>query len=167
MIKFFLSFLVIQSFLFTLTILPSVFWSVVIPFTKSVAATSAWLIMLFDANVLSDGIMVRNASNGFAVTILPGCNGLEAVVILVSAMLAFHAPWVHKLVGILLGFLLVQVANILRIISLFYLGQWNMNLFEWAHLYIWQALIMLDALIIFLIWLRFLPCKLNQSLASS
>jgi hypothetical protein len=29
--------------------------------------------------------------------------------------------------------------------------------FEWAHLDIWQALIMVDVLIIFLIWLRFLP----------
>ena len=41
-----------------------------------------------------------------------------------------------------------------RIISLFYLGQWNMTAFEWAHLYIWQALIMLDVLIVWLIWVR-------------
>jgi hypothetical protein len=42
----------------------------------------------------------------------------------------------------------------LRIISLFYFGQWNEVLFEWAHLYVWPALIILDALVVFLIWVQ-------------
>jgi hypothetical protein len=29
--------------------------------------------------------------------------------------------------------------------------------FEWAHLYVWQALIMLDVLVVWLIWVRTLP----------
>jgi exosortase/archaeosortase family protein len=44
-----------------------------------------------------------------------------------------------------------------RIISLFYLGQWNRMWFDWFHLYLWQALIVLDALVVFLLWLRWLP----------
>ena len=43
------------------------------------------------------------------------------------------------------------------IVSLFYLGQWNQVAFEWFHLYLWQALIILDALVVWLIWLRTLP----------
>jgi len=43
------------------------------------------------------------------------------------------------------------------VISLFYLGQWDKQWFEWAHLYVWQALIMLDVLIVWLIWVRTLP----------
>ena len=30
-------------------------------------------------------------------------------------------------------------------------------MFEWAHLYVWQALIMLDVLVVWLIWVRTLP----------
>ena len=45
----------------------------------------------------------------------------------------------------------------MRIISLFYLGQWNRTWFDWFHLYLWQALIVLDALVAFLVWLRWLP----------
>jgi exosortase/archaeosortase family protein len=52
--------------------------------------------------------------------------------------------------------------NIVRIISLFYLGQWNYDVFEWAHLYVWQALIMLDVLIVWLLWVRTLP-KIDRS----
>jgi hypothetical protein len=29
--------------------------------------------------------------------------------------------------------------------------------FEWAHQYVWQALIMLDVLIVWLIWVRRIP----------
>jgi exosortase/archaeosortase family protein len=51
----------------------------------------------------------------------------------------------------------VQALNVLRVISLFYLGQWSASAFEWAHLYVWQALIMLDVLVVWLVWIRTLP----------
>ena len=51
----------------------------------------------------------------------------------------------------------MQGLNIVRVISLFYLGQWNFEVFEWAHLYVWQALIMLDVLVVWLVWVRMLP----------
>jgi hypothetical protein len=34
------------------------------------------------------------------------------------------------------------------------LGQWNYQAFEFAHLYLWQALIMLDVLVVWLLWIR-------------
>ena len=48
----------------------------------------------------------------------------------------------------------VQVLNVIRVVTLFYLGQWNEHAFEWAHLYVWQALIMLDVLIVWVIWVK-------------
>ncbi|PLY14280.1 MAG: exosortase H [Sedimenticola sp.] len=157
MLKFFLLFLLIQAGLFTAELVRPVQQHLVIPFTEGIAAISAWLVKLFDDSVFSQGIVIRDMESGFAVAIEAGCNGVEATIVLVAALLAFSAPWKHKLWGIVIGFLAIQGLNLLRIISLFYLGQWNKTAFEWAHLYIWQALIMLDVLIIFLIWLRYLP----------
>jgi hypothetical protein len=34
------------------------------------------------------------------------------------------------------------------------MGQYSMIWFEWFHLYLWQALIILDAVFVWLIWLR-------------
>jgi exosortase/archaeosortase family protein len=56
-----------------------------------------------------------------------------------------------------LGFLAIQTLNLVRIISLYYLQRWSMAWFDWFHLYLWQALIILDALVFWLIWLRWLP----------
>ena len=103
------------------------------------------------------GKIMRSTTNGFAVSIEAGCNGIEATIVLVAAILAFPAPWVHKLIGLVSGIVAVQGLNVVRVISLFYLGQWDRQWFEWAHLYVWQALIMLDVLIVWLIWVRTLP----------
>ena len=47
--------------------------------------------------------------------------------------------------------------NVVRVISLFYLGRYDRDVFEWAHLYVWQALIMLDVLIVWVVWVRLVP----------
>ena len=88
---------------------------------------------------------------------VPFASWIGVAIILVSAIIAFPAPWKHRLVGIAIGFVAIQALNLVRIISLFYLGQWNQTAFDWFHLYLWQALIVLDALAVWLIWLRYLP----------
>ncbi|MBP8290692.1 MAG: hypothetical protein KAX51_12960, partial [Chromatiaceae bacterium] len=72
-------------------------------------------------------------------------------------MLTFAAPWCYRLLGLVIGFLGVQVLNMLRIISLTYLGVWKPEWVHWVHWYLWDAFIMLDVLVIFLLWLRRLP----------
>ena len=159
MFRFFAIFLVIQLALFAAELTRPVQQALVLPFTESIAALSAWLVTMFDEGVISQGIVLRDAESGFAVAIQAGCNGVEATIVLVAAMVAFPSPWRWKLIGIGAGFIAIQLMNLARIITLFYLGQWNSTAFEWAHLYIWQALIMLDVLVVFLIWLRYLPSK--------
>ncbi len=138
---------------------------VITPFTERVASVSAWLVQLFDPLVVSQGVTLIDLRSGFSVAIRAGCNGVEASIVLVAAILAFSANWYLKLLGIGVGLITIQLLNLVRIISLFYIGQWNMEVFEWAHLYIWQALITFDVLIYFLIWLRFLPTQSHEAVA--
>jgi len=129
----------------------------VVPWTDALAAVSAGLVTFFDPAVRASGNVLQSGSRGFAVAIEAGCNGVEATLVLAAAMLAFPAPWRRKLSGLAIGILAVQGLNVIRVISLFYLGQWNYQVFEWAHLYVWQALIMLDVLIVWLVWVHLLP----------
>lgn len=157
MLRFSILFVVILVTLFAAELTQPVQTTVVLPWTEALARISAGLITLFDSNVAVFGKVLQSTTNNFAVSIEAGCNGIEAAVVLIAAMLAFPAPWKHRVIGILAGLTAVQVLNIVRVISLFYLGQWNMKVFEWAHLYLWQALIMLDVLIVWLVWIRMLP----------
>ena len=157
MVRFFVWFLVLQATLFGLELTPWAQQWFVIPWTNTLAAISAGIVTQFDPQVLANGKLLQNTSNGFAVSIEAGCNGVEATIVLVAAIFAFPAPWKRKLIGLAIGIIAVQGLNIVRVISLFYLGQWNFSLFEWAHLYMWQALIMLDVMIVWLLWVRTLP----------
>jgi exosortase H (IPTLxxWG-CTERM-specific) len=141
MLRFFLLFVVLLAVLFGLELTPWIQDWFVIPWTNALAAISTWIVTLFDGNVVAAGKVMRSNTNGFAVSIEAGCNGVEATLVLLAAMLAFPAPWRHKAVGLVIGIVAVQLLNVLRVISLFYLGQWNYDVFEWAHLYVWQALI--------------------------
>ncbi len=163
MIRFLLLFLLVQGVLFGVEMLQPVQTAVILPWTSVLADVSGWLMTAFDPNVATAGKVVRSTVNGFAVSIEPGCNGVEAMIVLLAAIMAFPAPFLYKLTGLLWGFIAIQGMNLLRIISLFYLGQWSQALFDWAHLYIWQALIMLDALIVFLVWIRYLPGQQRQT----
>ena len=154
MIRFFLIFLGIQAVLFGVEMLNTVQAAVVQPWTGLVAQASAAIVHLFDPSVISYGRVLQSAKTGFGVSIEPGCNGVEATIVLVAAMLAFPSSWKMKAWGIGLGFIAVQAVNLLRVVTLFFLGQWNFKVFEFAHLYMWQALIMLDVLVVWLLWMR-------------
>ena len=157
MIRFFILFTVLLVGLFTLEILQPVEKHVILPFTSFIADISVWIIQFFDDDVVARANVIKDSVNGFGVRIERGCNGVEAMIILFAALFAFPAPLKNKLIGFFIGFFAIQVLNLVRIVSLFYLGQWNQVAFEWFHLYLWQALIIMDALVVWLIWLRTLP----------
>jgi len=156
-IRFFVVFLVLQALLFGAELTPWAQEYFVVPWTNTLAAISARIVTFFDPGVVATGKVLQSTSNGFAVSIEAGCNGVEATIVLLAAILAFPAPWKHRFLGLAAGIVAVQGLNVIRVISLFYLGQWNLDVFEWAHLYVWQALIMLDVLVVWLIWVRTLP----------
>ncbi len=157
MIKFFVLFLVIILTLFLLQITQYAQDTVITPFTSFVAAISAWVVQVFDPEVISAGNTLGDPLIHKQIVIVPGCNGVEAMIILFAAVIAFPASVWYKIKGLLWGFLAIHSLNTVRIISLFYLLQWDKNWFEWFHMYLWQALIILDALVVWLIWLRYLP----------
>jgi exosortase H (IPTLxxWG-CTERM-specific) len=164
MVRFFTVFVVLLAVLFGLQLTPWVQAWLVVPWTNALAAIASSIVTLFDNDVVASGKVIRSGANGFAVSIEAGCNGVEATLVLVAAILAYPAPWRYRCIGLGIGVVAVQALNVVRVISLFYIGQWNYNVFEWAHLYVWQALIMLDVLVVWLIWVRRVPAMDDDTL---
>jgi exosortase H (IPTLxxWG-CTERM-specific) len=160
--RFIIVFFLLLMTLFSFELLTPVQEQLILPFTGVLANISANLIQPFDSSVIAYGKVLQFGDSGFAVSIEAGCNGVEATIVLIAAVVAFPAPWKTRLAAILLGFIAIQSVNILRIISLFYLGNWNLEIFTWVHLYLWPVLIMLDVLVVFILYLRHLSGEARQ-----
>lgn len=155
--RFIVLFALALTLFYSLVYLPPVRQYAIGPFTEGITHLSGWLIQLCGGQVSASGNIL--AIPGFAVQVLDMCNGVEASIIFWSAVLAFPAPWAYKLKGLLIGTFTVHSLNILRIISLLYLGAYKPEWFHWVHWYLWDALIMLDILIVFLAWIRWMPMR--------
>ena len=154
MARFFIVFIVVLVVLFAAELTHQVQEAIVVPWTTFLTKMSASLLVFFDDKVISYGKVLQHLDSGLGVSIEAGCNGIEAALILTAAVLAYPASWPIRLAGIALGFVAIQAANVLRVITLFYLVKYSEPMFHFAHLYLWQALIMLDVLIVWLLWVR-------------
>jgi exosortase H (IPTLxxWG-CTERM-specific) len=123
-------------------------------FTRGLVEVSAVVIRFFGGDAAAHQVILQSPSSGFAMEVLDGCNGDDVAVLLWAAILAYPASWVQKGKGLLFGTAAIYVINFLRIISLFYLGQYDRQWFEFAHLYVWESVFVLLTLTIFWIWVR-------------
>jgi exosortase H (IPTLxxWG-CTERM-specific) len=121
-------------------------------FSRALVRVSHGLITLCSGKARVEGPVLRDPASGFAVEMKDGCNAVNVTILLWSALLAFPARWKSKLWGALAGSLIIQALNLVRFISLFYIGQYSMTWFDFAHGYLWESLLVLDTMVVFWLW---------------
>lgn len=132
---------------------------VIVPFTEGIAVTSGALLKGIGQPVSTAGTTIT--SSRFGVNINNGCNGVEAMLILLASIVAFPASLKARTGGLLLGALVVQALNMVRIVSLYLLGAYQPRLFDLFHTAVWQVAIILAAIGFFLVWsARVAPARL-------
>jgi len=120
-------------------------------FSQALVSVAHGVIRVCGGHATRDAAILRSPG-GFAVEMRDGCNAVNVTILLCSAVLAFPASWKMKAAGLLAGAAIIQVVNIFRFITLFYLGQYSMAWFDFAHAYLWESLIMLDTVVVFWYW---------------
>lgn len=148
--RFLILFLAILGISFTVVALKPVDKAFVIPFTTLVAKVSGQLLILFGEDLTVNGSQL--ASPRFAVTIYNGCNGLITSLIFISGVLAFPSSWLAKILGVVGGLFAIQAINLVRIISLFYIGIFLPDLFNSSHIFIWQSIVILFGVGLWMLW---------------
>jgi exosortase H (IPTLxxWG-CTERM-specific) len=124
--------------------------AVVVPFTSAIARVSGALLGAVGEKVTVVGTEIR--SGAFAVQIENGCNGVEAALLFGSAVLAFPASWKRRVAGLAAGFAAIQALNLVRVVSLFWIGAHRPSLFDSSHTVIWQSAVVLASVLLFLFW---------------
>ncbi|HYS53321.1 MAG TPA: exosortase H [Thermoanaerobaculia bacterium] len=150
--KFLLRFALLLA-LFELPLLtPPVDRYVARPISAGIAATSAAVLRVMHEKVAVTGTIM--AAPCFAVDIQNGCNGIETMLFLVAAVLAFPATARQRLIATLLGILLIQAVNLIRVTTLYLVGCHRREWFESFHLAIWQTIVFATAVLFFAAWSR-------------
>lgn len=149
-ITFLVVFLLLLAGSFTLVSWKPVNDGVIVPFTAGVAVVSGATLDLLGQRVDMQGTVIRN--DRFAVNIMNGCNGVETMLIFLSAVLAFPAPWGKRLLGAALGVVAIQAVNLLRVVALFLTGVYFPDFFDASHTVVWQTLVILCGVLLWIVW---------------
>src|SRR5437763_11835369 len=124
--------------------------NVIAPFTRGLARVSAVVLNVFGEGVGVAGSVIQGRS--FAVDIKGGCNGVEAMLLLCAAIAAFDAPWRARILGLVIGSAALMAFNVVRIVTLYIIGERWRQLFETFHLAVWQTIMFAVAASIFALW---------------
>jgi exosortase/archaeosortase family protein len=93
------------------------------------------------------------SSSKFTVTIARGCDGLPPIALFVAALGAFPAPWILRLPALLVCVPILAAFNLVRIVSLYFVGAYYPDLFHVMHVDVWQVLYILFGVVLFSLWL--------------
>jgi archaeosortase B (VPXXXP-CTERM-specific) len=117
---------------------------------RALAETASFFLRLLGNDTTVNGVSV--VSTRFTLDIIPACTGLFVLGAFLSAVIAFPARWRGKLAGLALGVGAICVTNIVRLITLFYVGAYWPRYFDYAHLVVWQTLVIAISVLLWLAW---------------
>ena len=106
---------------------------------------------------LFHGHVERHGSSLFAagtsVEIVSECSPHMPFLIFAAVILAFPATWRQRLVGLLLGAVVIHVFNTVRILTLIWVLAARRDWFEFIHVYLWQTGTIIIVFVTFALWL--------------
>lgn len=131
--------------------------TVVFPIAKLYAAAAGLCLKVMGYSIqVSEDVI---GSEAFSISIRNGCDGIEGLMILLTAILIFPTSLKDKLWGLVCGSLFLIGLNLFRIISLYWFGVHIPSLFELMHVSVWQVLFILLSLITLFYWMNWTSKK--------
>jgi len=107
---------------------------------------------LFDSDVAVHS--TRISSGLFAVQIAQGCDAIQVCALLAAAVIAFPVKFKYKLRGLVLGIGTLQVLNLMRIVTLFWIGAYFSEVFQTSHEVVWPGILIVLTIVIWVVWVR-------------
>ncbi len=151
-VRFLIIFLLLLAAVQVALLVPLIDEQMIKPFTAGITSVSGIILNALGQRVTVDRTTIAGAC--FAVDLKNGCNAVEATAFLLAGVAAFPATMKRKAIGLLAGSALLQVVNLIRVISLYLLGCYRRDWFDAFHLAIWQSVIFAIAIGFFVVWTR-------------
>jgi exosortase/archaeosortase family protein len=133
--------------------------------SKAVFDQSLWINRhLLGLQITTSDPLTMHFTNGGMIWINSGCSGLKLFMQVTVLFLLFPGPWKHKLWIIPLGWLLMHLSNLFRIVSLSVIVLWKPQYWDFSHDWILRPFFYLVIFAMWVWWIeRFRRKKTTQS----
>ena len=118
---------------------------------RGTASLEYWIFDWFTDDLALNNTVV--VVRGFSVKIIEECTGVYEAVIFAAAVLSFPTTWRKKLIGFAFGIPMIYAFNAIRITVLIVVGRSFPALFDFMHLYFWQATLIAMITSVWAIWI--------------
>lgn len=122
--------------------------------TRDLSATAA--AMLINTLTPSAHVSVfgeaQLGNSQTSVSIATGCDGIDAMLLLMAAVLVFPTSWRRRIVGVVSGALFLSFVNVSRIASLWYCLRYKPSFFDTLHLTVGQTIVIMCAVAFLAVW---------------
>lgn len=128
------------------------------PLDVATMKATEFLLRLTGLDVVRVGTRIYQPG-GFTYWVDYRCTGLLPAAFLAVAVLAYPTRGRLKVRGLALGVPLLLGLNQVRLVSLFYIGLYRPSIYDTAHLVVWESLIIIAIIGIWLAWTRWADAR--------
>jgi len=121
-------------------------------YLRVLAEISGAFLSLFGGDIAVHETRISNRS--FAVEVAQGCDAIQVCSLLAAAVIAFPVEARRKLRGLVSGIVLLQILNLMRIVTLFWVGIYFPRAFKTAHEVVWPGILITITIVIWILWVR-------------
>lgn len=121
-------------------------------------------VSTFTAGVLSSILNILGVENllneavvqlgGISMQVIDECTGIYEVFVYTAGVMAYPATVKDKAAGIVFGVPALLSMNMIRLVSLAFVGVWYPPRFEYIHCYLWQVTLIILVLLIMIVWIE-------------
>ncbi len=151
-VKFWLGFAGIMLLFYILAIQPFYVENIQEPVSTFFAHISSGLLSLMGQGTTAKGMSI--ISDDYLLLIKKGCDAIAPIMLVVTGILLFPSDRRKKLAGIGIGVVSLFALNLFRIITLYFVGVYAPDYFEFMHIEFWQVVFIGLAILYFFYWLH-------------
>ena len=123
------------------------------PWVELTARMTVALLHLLGVQAVRAGGQIHHPG-GFAYEIYYRCTAVLPAALLAALTFASTAPLAHRLIGTVLGVMVLVALNLVRLVHLFLLGVYRPALFEVTHGLVWELILIMATLGLWWMWSR-------------
>lgn len=91
---------------------------------------------------------------GISLKVIDECTGIYELFVYAGCVMAYPTSSRKKLAGVAFGIPAIFGINMVRLLSLAFVGLWFPSIFSYVHYYLWQVTLILLVVFVMLVWIE-------------